>query len=256
MGISRKLFLATLLVTVVCLSFTFSFVSAAPAFDDEFTGASLQSFWATSGKTGSTFDLSTNPGSLTITSPVNTDLGGVTDDAPTVLQTVSGDFTVMTKVTGDFVVSGGHAGLLVYVDNLHFMRLERRDGQLIQLGGKDGAEFIYYQFTLPSQVNPTFLKLEKTGTIISGYWSTDGANWNLLGQTEPFTGSGQVYAGLFVLTQGTSSFPVAFDYFRFFIPIDPLPESPIAAIILPIAVIAAFAVYRLKPLNRKLLRAQ
>jgi regulation of enolase protein 1 (concanavalin A-like superfamily) len=257
MQINKKLFLSTLLVTVLMLSFTFSLVSAAPAFIDEFTGASLQSFWVASGKTGSTFDLTTTPGSLTITSPINTDLGGVTDDAPKVIQTVSGDFEATTKVTGDFTVSGSHAGLVVYVDNLHFMRLERRDGQKIQLGGKDGGDFIYGQYTLPSQVNPTYLKLVKTDTTTSGYWSADGITWNLLSWTEPFTGSGQVYVGLFVINQFASSFPAVFDYFH----IAPdglsvLPESPLLAIALPIAVIGAFAVYRLKPLNRILRQTQ
>jgi cytochrome c len=253
---NKQMLLTVLIVTILCLSFTFSAALAAPAFDDEFAGSSLQSFWQTSGKAGSTFDLSTTSGSLTINSPINTDLGGSTNDAPKILQTVSGDFTVFTKVDADFSVSGGHAGLLVYVDDSHFMRLERRDGQKIQLGGKDGGEFIYDQFTLPSNVNPTYLKLEKTGTTISGYWSADGVTWNLLSWTEPFTGSGQVYVGLFVLTQGASSFPVAFDYFRFFITIDPLPESPVVAIALPIAVMAAFAVYRLRPLSGKFKKTQ
>jgi regulation of enolase protein 1 (concanavalin A-like superfamily) len=199
----------------------------------------------TSGKAGSTFDLTTTPGSLTITSPGNTDLGGSTNDAPKILQPVNDDFVAITKVTGNFAVSGSHAGLLVYIDDQHFMRLERRDGQKIQLGGKDGGAFIYGQYTLSSAFNPTYLKLEKTGTTIKGSWSEDGVNWNLLSWAEPFNGAGQVKVGLFVISQATVTFPAAFEYFTI-IPgvVFILPEYPLGVIGAVAAAFVGFVAYK------------
>jgi regulation of enolase protein 1 (concanavalin A-like superfamily) len=239
-----------LAVSLLTLAYGISFAAASPAYIDEFAGPTLLPFWQTSGNLGSIFDLTANSGSLTITSPGSVDLGGATNDAPKLLQPVTGDFIAETKVTGDFTVSGSHAGLLIYIDDSHFMRLERRDGQKIQLGGKDGGEFIFGQYTLSSQVNPTCLKLEKTGTTIKGYWSSDGGiTWNLLSWTEPFTGTGQVYIGLFVISQNAVSFPAVFDYFH---PVPEvifvLPEYPLGALCIPVAMIGAIIVFRvLKP---------
>ncbi len=241
---NRFIVLTSALLIVLCLSLAANMVAANPAFIDEFDQTTILPFWTTSGKAGSTFDVTTNPDQLTITSPGGTDLGGLTDDAPKILQPVTDDFVATTEVTGDFTVAGSHAGLLVYVDDTHFMRLERRDGQKIQLGGKDGGAFIYNQYTLPSQVNPTYLKLEKTGTVIKGYWSVDGNTWNLLSWTEPFNGVGDVYVGLFVIKQYAGSFPAQFEYFRT-APgnIFPLPEYPLGIIGVMAATFGAFGVY-------------
>ena len=183
-------------------------------------------------------------------------MGGANDNAPRIIQAVTSDFTVITKITGTFNtvgVTGVHAGILVYKDSTHFTRVEIRGVNSVQIGGKNGGSFTSTQTSLGSTVNPIYLKLEKTGTTIKGYWSSDGVTWSASFGSFTLSSSDPVNVGLFVINQNASptTFSADFDYFHITPQnINPLPESPIGAIVLPIAVLAAFATFKYKPWSK------
>jgi regulation of enolase protein 1 (concanavalin A-like superfamily) len=249
----RSLLAASGLVITLILFYSVSCASAAVGSSDEFTSATMNSFWSTAGSGTATFSLTANPGYMRITCPANLDIGGSNDNAPQLLQTVTGDFAVTTKVTGVWTAAGTHAGLIVWKDSTHFMRVEVRDTNKVQIGGKNGGTFVSTSALMGSAVNPVYLKLDKTGTTITGYWSSDGVTWTNFGSFT-MTGADPVKVGLFVINQNASpaTYSADFDYFHFVAGgITVLPESPIAAIALPIAVLGAFLVYRVKPFKGK-----
>lgn len=253
MASKRSLLAVSGLVITLILFYGVSCASAAVGYSDEFTSATMNSFWSTQGSGSATFSLTANSGYMRITCPANLDLGGSNDNAPILLQTITGDFAVTTKVTGDWTAAGTHAGLIVWKDNTHFMRVEARDTNKVQIGGKDGGAFVFAQAAMGSAVNPVYLQLNKTGTTITGYWSTNGVTWTNFGSFT-MSGADPVKVGIFVINQNASpaTYSADFDYFHFVIGgLSPLPESPMAAIALPIAVLGAFLVYRVKPFKGK-----
>ncbi|MCW4017591.1 MAG: DUF1349 domain-containing protein [Candidatus Bathyarchaeota archaeon] len=238
-------------LTVIALTFAYgiTFAAAGTGYNDDFISPPLSDVWTTSGNSGATYDLSTNPGWLTITSPADCDLGAGSDDAPRILQSISGDFIAYTKVSGTFTASGTHAGLLVYSDDDHFMRVEIRDVNKVQIGGKNGGSFVYTQDSLGSAIDPIYLKLEKTSTTVKGYWSSDGSTWDEFG-SYTLTVSDPTQIGLFVINQDKSvpPFSAEFDYFN--IPTSSLfvvPEYPLGTIAIPIAMGAAVIIYKKRP---------
>jgi regulation of enolase protein 1 (concanavalin A-like superfamily) len=248
---SSKSQVALALLLAAFLAFTtFSCAFATTGYNDEFNTSPLNSFWTTAGSSGATYDLTTHSGSMIITSPSSCDLGGSNDNAPRILQPVTGDFEATTKISGTFTAAGVHAGLLIYQDSTHFVRVEVRDVNKVQIGGKLGDNtFVATQASLGAAVNPIYLKLEKetagASSTIEGYWSSDGITWNLFGSYALTLSTFKI--GLFVINQNASpaTFSADFDYFH----ITPgnifdLPEYSIGIIAVPLAMIGGFLAFR------------
>jgi len=60
------------------------------------------------------------------------------------------------------------------------MRVEDWSSNKVQMYGFIGGAVKNLQVNLPASYDPLYLKLEKTGTSLSGYWSSDGTTWNLI----------------------------------------------------------------------------
>jgi regulation of enolase protein 1 (concanavalin A-like superfamily) len=255
----RKRAIAILAIMLACfltLAFSVGFASASAGFSDEFSASSLSSGWTAVDPTGtSPFDLTSHSGWLRIStnSGPEFNLARTTMTSPRILQTVTGDFEITTKVSGNFAHSTVAAGLVVWKDSSNFFRVERwydsSDHQqaVHSAGNYQGtwANGAYYSFG--SNQDPTYLKITRVGITLTGYWSTDGSTWNQFTQTT-FNVADPVSVGLTVINVGGGLFNADFDYFR----ITPqavsvLPESPVGALVLSIAVIAAFATYKYKP---------
>jgi regulation of enolase protein 1 (concanavalin A-like superfamily) len=242
MSSKSHMVIALLLAIFLCFT-TFSCAFASVGYNDEFTTTSLNSFWTTSGNAGATYSLTANSGWLNITSPAGCDLGGGANDAPRVLQTVSGDFEAYTKLPT--TTTGVHAGLLIFVDNTHFMRVEERDANTVQIGGINGGSgFIYSITSLGTAPTPIYIKLEREASTIEGYWSSDGIVYNTFG-SEPLSVSDPVQIGLFVVNVGSCTSSVDFDYFHI-VPGNTfdLPEYTLGLIAVPLAMAAGFIVFQ------------
>lgn len=252
--------LSLLLSVTLLLFYSVSFASAAPGYSDEFSSSTLQSFWTFTDPLGtSSYSLTANPGYLRITSPTGNGFSGTSNyNAPRVLQPVTGDFVATTSVSGTFSESGFRGGLLIYETNNDYFRLEKYGSNQVLMYGYIGGSPTYQAASTSSPDNPLYLKLERTGTTLAGYWSSDGVSWNLVKQyTTNFASADSLEIGLFTISVGSTSFSADFAWFH----ITPeglsvLPESPLGVLALPAAVLAAYAVYRLKPFSGKPWRVQ
>jgi hypothetical protein len=102
--------LAILLASFLTTAYSVGFAAASTGSNDEFTSPTLNSFWTEAGSSSATYDLTANSGSIRITSSNSLDLGGANDNAPRIIQSVTGDFVATTKVTGTLTAAGVHAG--------------------------------------------------------------------------------------------------------------------------------------------------
>ena len=251
---SKQSIVATAIITLcfVTLIYTIAPAAASPGFNDEFNAATLGSNWNAVDPTSTNpFSLSSHSGWLRITTTAGPEynLARTTMTSPRIFQTVTGDFEITTEVSGNFAHATVAAGLLVWKDSSNFWRVERwydptDHGQAVHTAGNyhgtwtNGA----YQ-TLPTNQDPTYLKITRVGTTLTGYWSTDGSTWTQFAQTT-FDAADPVSVGLSVINVGGGTFNADFNFFHI-IPSDlsVLPEAPIA-LVLPAAMAIGFVVYR------------
>lgn len=236
----RKTVSTTLLILVVT-AISMSTLNTLPVqskpkvpFFDNFNSKVLSSRWTiVDPDGGSTFDLTAHRGWLriTTTSPPGRDLIGTSFvNAPRIVQSVSSDFTIKTKVSSVMDENDEGAGIVVWKDSSNYLRLERMsrtigysvEPQIVFIGTINGAWSMPSPqqsspggiIHLPSNSNPTYLKLTRSGNIFSGYYSTDGINWNhvadiVLAVNDP------VHVGLDIINvYHSGTFFADFDYFN------------------------------------------
>jgi glucose/arabinose dehydrogenase/type 1 glutamine amidotransferase len=158
------------------------------------------------------------------TTPTNLfDAGG---NAPNlILQTFpEGDWVVETKVSGDVCERWQQGGILVYESDATFLKLDyvgtSPPGQpcvrKIEMRHEIGDVFqpAFPEVTLPDGVTTWYLRLEKTGSDYTGYYSADGETFTELA-TITNTELGGADVGVYAFGQEqTQSVTVAFDYFH------------------------------------------
>lgn len=120
------------------------------------------------------------------------------NDAPRLLQPVTGDFSIQVKIGGEFApgeestqpgfTGYSGAGLLVMADDLNFVRLERASLQYV---GSEEEPYTNFEIRVngvterwgdtsdfPTEADKsTWLRLERRGNEIHGSMSQDGINW-------------------------------------------------------------------------------
>ena len=226
----KGLLLASLLTTgLLCFGTDIQLVRGESDFIDNFNSSTLSSEWATTDPDGgSTFDLTVNPGWLRITSPSGRDLLPVKFNAPRISQVVSGDFIVETKISAVADENDEGAGILIWKDSSNYVRLDRIsrtighpvEQQVLFGGSVDGVWPCPgdTNVVLPSNINPTYLKLIRSNSILTGWYSSDGASWTQVG-TIPFNVTDPVNIGLAVVNEyHTGDFYADFDFFNMDVP--------------------------------------
>ena len=167
--------------------------------------------------------MTANPGWLriTTTSPPGRDLIGSIVNAPRVMaaSSLSGDFTVETKVSASMTQNDEGAGILIWKDSSQFLRFERMSrtiGNPVQqqiMFSVNGGSF--KNVILSSSINPTYLKLIKSGYSFAAYYSSDGSSWTSVGNLT-FGASDPVSIGLDAINvYHSDTFVANFDYFRY-----------------------------------------
>ena len=201
---------------------------ATTGFSDEFNAVTLDPRWTiVDPDGGSIFDLTANPGWLriTTTSPPGRDLiGTIKVNAPRILQPIYGDFVVETKILSIMDENDEGAGILVWKNSSNYLRLDRMsrtighsvEQQVFFCGTINGSFPIpnETQISLPSNINPTYLRIVKSGHVFSGYYSSDGVTWNHVAGVS-FYADDPIYIGLAIINEYHSgTFSADFDYFR------------------------------------------
>jgi beta-glucosidase-like glycosyl hydrolase len=217
---------------------------------DEFNGA-IGGQWQWIRENKSAYNLTKNSGALTITSEVG-DVSEATNNAKNVLlQSANSDWIIETKLVGTRVPSQPeNAGILVYENDDYFVKLVLRAVTKTSRGGnrtaaetqpgtidliieENGIAKSMASFNLRTEItgnNALILKLEKSGSNYTAYYSLDGVKFEKLGTASMLLKD--IKAGLIVcdgiIIQGMKStfyfnsdttkpstpFDVAFDYFH------------------------------------------
>jgi beta-glucosidase-like glycosyl hydrolase len=218
---------------------------------DEFNNASVGSQWQWVRENQSSYSLTKNKGSLTITGEVG-DVSEASNNAKNILlQSANNDWTIETKLACSRIPSQPeNAGILVYQDDNNFVKLMfRAVVKTTRFGMSGGAQVqpgtidliieenditkSLATFNLRNEIsynNPLILKLDKKGSIYTAYYSLDGDKFEKLGTADVLLKD--IRAGLIVcdgvITQNMKStfwfdsdttkpgtpFDVAFDYFH------------------------------------------
>ena len=189
---------------------------------DDFNSASLDNKWVLIDPDGgSSISLTANPGWLRIStaSPPGRDLIGSVTNAPRLMQSqISGEFSIETKVSATMTKNDEGAGILVWKDSNQYIRFERMSRTI----GNPVEQQIFFaisggsftKVTLAENINPTYLKLVKSGNNFSGYYSSDDNTWIKVA-TFPFAIADTVTVGLDLINvYHDDSFFADFDYFK------------------------------------------
>jgi regulation of enolase protein 1 (concanavalin A-like superfamily) len=163
------------------------------------------------------------PGSL---HDLNAEIGKL--NAPRVVQEVEGDFTISVRVRGEFQPEGpgtrhealpyNGAGLVIWLDDDHNVRLERgavlrnsRVGALLLWQKHDGEEPPAHKNAFLEE-GDVYLKVERRGSRLAGFYSTDGEQW---GETAPMeiNWPARLKVGLSAVNSAFSPLSVRFEEF-------------------------------------------
>src|SRR3984957_12540656 len=183
-------------------SYTLTSQSAGPPVADDFNGSSLNpSLWTVVAPAGGSAAVSN--GHLVITVPGGSNHDAFTPalDAVQVEQKISNvNFDVNVKIDSTSAASGKYSGqgLLVEGDAHDYIRFEiRANGSSISLSANTiiaGTQSTKFQLSpFSGYVVPTYLRLNRTGSTYTGYYSADGVNWTKAGS---FTDSSLTVSGL------------------------------------------------------------
>jgi len=230
----RKIVSVIMLILVVSSisTLTFSIQSAQSKanvpFSDGFNCKVLNPRWNVIDPAGgSTFSLTAHRGWLRIstTSPPDRDLlGTINVNAPRILQLVSGNFTIETKISSVMDQNDEGAGLLVWMDSSNYLRLDRMSRtiggpvqqQTFLCGTVNGGFPIpgETKVVLQSSLNPTYLRLVKSGNVYSAFYSSNGKSWTHVADVT-FAMGNQLQVGIDIITAYHSgTFFADFDYFK------------------------------------------
>lgn len=189
--------------------------SSNPTYSDEFSQPNLDPKFFFDNPApnagGQSYSLTVNPGFLRMITTGPTDLLGNNNTAPKILENAPpGDFQIVTRVLASPDVPYEHAGIIVIQDSTHWIRLIRDsngNGINLQQGPGNGIG------SVPFSGGDVILRLTKTGTSYQGAFSTNGADFTLVGTTvNPLT---PTYIGMTVVsTPQDNVFSADFDYFR------------------------------------------
>jgi regulation of enolase protein 1 (concanavalin A-like superfamily) len=138
-------------------------------------------------------------------------------DGPRMLQPISGDFAIETKITAT-KEQKEHGGLLVWKDDNHFVRLDKTSALHGFRGDIRFETHVNRRYQAigrgVQQSVMNFLRLERTGHEFQAYCSIDGQNWQSCG-TATVLMQDPVLVGVHSLCPGNTPATVTrFDYYK------------------------------------------
>lgn len=170
-------------------TYTYTPATGGGPVSDEFTASSLNSaVWQVRAPVGGSAAVSNGELVITVPGGSNHDPWVPALNAVQVVQPISnGNFDVALKIDSSLVAATQYygQGLMVEGDSKNYIRFELGAGGSISLSGNDivnGAQTQKLQIApFTAYKTPTYLRLQRTGTSYTAYWSTDGATWNQAG---------------------------------------------------------------------------
>jgi regulation of enolase protein 1 (concanavalin A-like superfamily) len=154
-------------------------------------------------------------------------------NAPTVLREMIGDFSLLVKVSGKFAPEGqivnNHpayqaAGLVVMLDNRNYVRLER--AAILRNNTREPQQILTFDVRINGtaqragqatdtrlQDAPLYLLLQRQGDKIMGGISTDGQEWQNLGE-KTLTKQEKLRVGITAINLSAVPLDAIFDEFQ------------------------------------------
>ena len=123
---------------------------------------------------------------FSMTIPTSKDLYGENRTAPRLLKAVKGDFQIEARVRFEPTEDYQGAGLVIYVDGMNFLRLERSFGGLREGGSgirldarkRDRYESLTTPGEIPTTAKDVELKIVRRGNVFTAFWRIDeNAEW-------------------------------------------------------------------------------
>ncbi len=183
-------------------SYTLTTQTGGAPVADDFNGSSLNtSLWTVQAPVGGSAAVSNGHLVITVPGGSNHDAVNPALDAVQVVQPVSNaNFDVNVKIDSTLAASGQYSGdgILVEGDAHNYIRYGvGANGSSVGLGANTiiaGTESTAFQLSpFSAYAVPTYLRLNRTGSTYTGYYSTDGVNWTQAGS---FTDSSLTVTGL------------------------------------------------------------
>jgi Chitobiase/beta-hexosaminidase C-terminal domain/Beta xylosidase C-terminal Concanavalin A-like domain/FG-GAP-like repeat len=173
----------------------------APVADD-FNGTSLNtSLWTVVAPVGGSATVSNGHLVIAVPAGSNHDAANPALDALQVVQQIGNtDFDVNLKIDSTLAASAQYSGdgIMVEGDAHNYIRFELgASGSSVQLSANTiaaGTETTAFQLSpFSAYTVPTYLRLNRTGSSYTGYYSADGANWTQAGS---FTDTSLIVTGV------------------------------------------------------------
>jgi regulation of enolase protein 1 (concanavalin A-like superfamily) len=192
-----------------------SMPTPASGFCDQFNNPTIDPRWSWVDPLGdSSYSLTINPGYLRISVPGRGHDLYHNLNAPRLLQPISGDFVVTTKVIINPIAAYQAAGLLVWQDANNYIRLERGTNapgeQSIYIWYRSGGSYGsggHVEFA----GNTVHLRLQRTGNTFVASYSSDGVNWTTVGSASFAATSSTLLVGLDTVDEWQDN-PISADF--------------------------------------------
>lgn len=197
---------------------------------DDFGQTTLNPDWRWIREEPANWSLTAAPGKLRISAVTTSDIWKTGNNQKNLLvQSVPyDDFALTTRLSFNPTADYQSAGLLVYTDDDHYIKVERaynvaEGGNVFRLIRENGTTSTGKQITSdPISSNLVYLKLVKAGSSFTGYFSVDGTTWTIIGVPETIQLAAPVLVGLHAQRSGgAAAINADFDDFR----ISPLNKS-------------------------------
>jgi len=183
-------------------------------FCDQFAGSPLDPRWTWSDPDGNcSTDLTSNPHALRIHAPIGSWHDLWSNDAPHIVQQVTGDFVAKTKVAVTVLGTWDPtAGILVWQDTDNYIGIEVGEApRIIGMRAKlAGVSHVVDSGTYG--FNSAFLKMTRTGDSFVGAYSLDGVTWHTI-TTLTYPANETLSIGLYLTNLGVGANGV-YDYFE------------------------------------------
>jgi hypothetical protein len=187
---------------------------------DEFNGSVLNPEWQwVNSRSDCCYELKGEPSWLKIQADSGCDLYPGNFEAPCLLQEISSDFAIETKMASADEDTPTVGGLLVWKDENNYIRFERGMHGTNEIGLSGSIEGNWDHFGRGMLVSDIiYLRIERIEDKLSAYCSNDGENWLICGEVS-FPIDYPIQIGVHAIgglgsRGGSMPTAIRFDYFR------------------------------------------
>ena len=161
--------------------------STGGAYDDEFTSGTLAGKWSWVRVDGANWSLTARSGFMRIVAQAG-DINGSTNTAKNILLETAptGDFTVDVKMDGKPASNWAQGGIVVYQDDNNYVKMVRlySDANVFQFAKEAASTLTSGTATDGISGATSYLRIVKSGTNYSGYYSSNGTSFTQVWSTQ------------------------------------------------------------------------